>query len=58
MGPSNRSVFVLSYFWFPLVAFGISGLSLTKESLGGSLAVGALSLVLLAVFFLAIFSIL
>lgn len=52
---SETQMVTLSYFWFPLVAFGISGLSLTKESLGGSLAVGALSLVLLAVFFVAIF---
>jgi hypothetical protein len=52
---SETHMMNLSYFWFPLVAFGISGLSLTKGSLGGSLAVGALSLVLLGIFFVAIF---
>jgi hypothetical protein len=52
---SESAMVTLSYFWVPLLAFGISGLSLTKESLGQSLAVAALSLALLTVFFSAIF---
>ena len=52
---SETMMVTFSYFWVPLIAFGISGLTLTKESLGLSLAAGALSLVLLSVFFSAIF---
>ncbi len=52
---SESMMVTFSYFWVPLLAFGISGLSLTKESLGQSLAVAALSLALLTVFFSAIF---
>ncbi len=52
---SEGQMVSLSYYWVPLVAFGISGLTLTRGSLAKSAAVGALSVVLLAFFFSSIF---
>lgn len=52
---SETQMVSLSYYWVPLVAFGISGLTLTRDSLAKSAAVGALSVVLLAFFFSSIF---
>lgn len=52
---SETQMVRLSYYWVPLVAFGVSGLTLTRDSLAKSLAVGALTLPLLAIFFSSVF---
>lgn len=53
---SETQMVRLSYYWVPLVAFGISGLTLTRDSLVKSLAAGALTVPLLAFFFSSVFS--
>jgi|CXWK01.1.fsa_nt_gi hypothetical protein len=57
-GASEAELVEMAYGWVSLAAFGLSGLTVTKNSFGKSIGVGAACAAALAVFFEAIFPLL